>query len=145
MGDMDQAGVFPALAITRWIQFASVSIMFGAALFWTCIDIVAPRARAATARLLRIAALTAAVSGVFWLAEILANLTGSASTIFDPATLHLFFFETPFGAVAILRLILFAGAVVIAILPWPNRMLYSLNYACRRLAADQPGLARACG
>ena len=126
MGDMDQAGVFPALAITRWIQFASVSIMFGAALFWTCID-VPPRARAASARLLRIAALAAAVSGVLWLAEILTNLTGSASTIFDPATLHLFFFETPFGAVAILRLVLFAGAVLIAVLPWSNRVLFSLN------------------
>jgi putative copper resistance protein D len=127
MGDMDQGGVFAALTITRWIQFASVSIMFGAALFWTCIDTAAPRARGATARLLRLAALAAAVSGVVWLAEILANLTGSASTIFNPATLQLFFFETPFGAVAILRLILFAMAVLIAIPPWPNRTLFFLN------------------
>ena len=124
---MDQAGVFLALAFTRWVQFASVSIMFGAALFWTCIDMAAPRARAATARLLRVAALSAAVSGVFWLAAILANMTGSASAIFDPTTLHLFFFETPFGAVAILRLILFAGAIVIAIPTWPNRTLFFLN------------------
>jgi putative copper resistance protein D len=124
---MDQAGLFPALAMTRWIQFASVSIMFGAALFWTCIDMAAPRARAATARLLRVAALSAAVSGVFWLAAILVNMTGSASAIFDPATLRLFFFETPFGAIAILRLILFAAVVLIAIRPWSNRVLFSLN------------------
>jgi len=36
-------------------------------------------------------------SGVFWLAAILVNMTGSASAIFDPATLRLFFFETPFA------------------------------------------------
>jgi putative copper resistance protein D len=130
---MDQAGgsetfpIFQLLAITRWIQFASISVMFGAALFWSCIDSVAPPARAATARLLRIAALTAAISGVFWLAEIVANMTGSASKVLDPATLRLFFFETPFGAVAMLRLILFAAAVLIAVLPWPNRVLFSLN------------------
>ena len=132
MGDMDQAGgseifpIFQLLAITRWIQFASISVMFGAALFWNCIDSVAPRARGATARLLRIAALTAAISGVFWLAEIVVNMTGSASNVFDPATLRLFF-ETPFGAVAMLRLILFAAAVLIAVLPWPNRVLFPLN------------------
>jgi putative copper resistance protein D len=119
--------IFAALAVTRWIQFVSISIMFGAPLFWACIDIVAPRARGATARLLRIAPLMAAVSGLFWLAEIVANLTGSASTLFDPATLRLFFFETPFGAVAMLRLILFAAAILIAIPPWPNHVLFFLN------------------
>jgi putative copper resistance protein D len=124
---MDQTGVFPALAIIRLIQFVSVSIMFGAALFWICIDLAAPCTPGATARLLRIAALTAAVSGVFWLAAILANMAGSANAIFDPATLHLFFFETPFGAVAMLRLILFAVAALIAVLPWSNRVLFSLN------------------
>jgi len=46
---MDQAGgseifpIFQLLAITRWIQFASISVMFGAALFWNCIDSVARR------------------------------------------------------------------------------------------------------
>jgi putative copper resistance protein D len=130
---MDQAEgsdvfpIFAALAITRWIQFASISIMFGAALFWICIDTVAPRARGATARLLRIASLSAAVSGLFWLAEIVANMTGNASSLFDPATLRLFFFETPFGAVAMVRLTLFATAVLIAVLPWPNRLLFCLN------------------
>ncbi len=125
--------IFKFLVIARWIHFASVFVLFGSSFFWfymghersTAGPGGLPRALHATIVLLRIAAPVAAISGVAWLAGILANMTDGFSNVVDPETLHLFFFETQFGPVAILRLMLLAAAVVIAILPWHNRAWFS--------------------
>jgi putative copper resistance protein D len=65
-----------------------------------------------------------ALSGVAWLAEILANMADGFASLADPATLHLFFFGTPFGPVAIARIVLLAALLVIAFLPLSTRVLF---------------------
>ncbi|MCI0467038.1 MAG: hypothetical protein L0Y57_08545, partial [Beijerinckiaceae bacterium] len=114
--------VYLPLVISRWVHFASVFVLFGGALFW----FYAGRARLpgtlrAAAILLRFAAPIAAVTGIAWLACVLINMTQDLGGVFDPEDLRLFFFETPFGAVSVLRLVLLAMAAVIAFLPLHGR------------------------
>jgi copper resistance protein D len=121
--------IFQFLVMARWIHFCSVFVLFGSSFFWftmgrersTAAPGGSPRALRATSTLLRIAAPVAAISGVAWLAGILANMTGSVRAVADPANLRLFFFATPFGPVAVIRLTLFAAAIVTALLPRQNR------------------------
>jgi putative copper resistance protein D len=84
-----------------------------------------PRAIRATTILLRIAAPIAAISGIAWLACILINMARDFHSVVDPEDLRLFFIETPFGTVSILRLALLATGVVIAFLPWHGRRRFS--------------------
>lgn len=115
------------LVISRWIYFASVFALFGSSLFWFYIEPwprdgrAEPRSFRATILMLRIAAPVAAISGLAWLAGIVANMTGDFADVVDPTTLQIFFFQTQFGPVAILRLTLFAGVVPLALLPKPGR------------------------
>src|SRR5271163_3557971 len=125
--------IFETLVVARWIYFGSIFVVFGSSFFWFYMGRERfsagpgglPRTRAATATLLRIAAPVAAISGTVWLAGILANMTGGFGNVIDPQTLNLFFFETQFGAVAILRLTLFAAAIVAAFAPWRGRALFA--------------------
>jgi copper resistance protein D len=114
-----------ALVISRWIYFASVFALFGSSFFWFCMGLWPgsglPRSFRATVLELRIAAALAAMSGLAWLAGIIANMTGGFENVVDPSTLQAFFFETQFGPVAILRLALFAVVLALALLPWANR------------------------
>jgi len=129
--------VFEPLVIARWIHFASVFALFGSSFFWLYMGSertsagpgALPSAIRATTILLRIAAPIAAISGIAWLAYILINMTGDFGSVADPEDLRLFFFETPFGTVSILRLALLAIGVVIAFLPW---------HGCWRFAALVP-------
>ena len=79
----------------------------------------------ATTILLRIAAPIAAISGIAWMALILINMASDFHSVVDPEDLRLFFFETPFGTVSIIRLALLAIAVVIAFLPWHGRWRFA--------------------
>lgn len=121
-----------ALVISRWIHFAAVFALFGSSFFWFYIGYWPPdshglaRSFRATILLLRLAAAVAAFSGIVWLAAIIADMAGSFGAAADPTTLHLFFFETQFGPVAILRLALFALALAVAILPLQNRAQLSM-------------------
>jgi copper resistance protein D len=125
--------VFLPLVIARWIHFACVFVLFGASLFWFYEkgerSSVGPRglpwSLRATTILLRIAGPVAAVSGVAWLAFILINMTHYVGSIIDPEDLDLYFFETPFGTVSILRLALLAIGIVIAFLPWQGRWRFA--------------------
>jgi len=125
--------VFEPLVIARWIHFASVFVLSGSSFFWvyegaaraSSGPFALPRAFRATTILLRIAAPVAAISGVAWLACILINMTGDFGSVADPEDLRLFFFETPFGTVSILRLALLAMGVVIAFLPWHGRWRFA--------------------
>jgi copper resistance protein D len=121
------------LVIARWIHFASVFALFGSSFFWlyegqqrsSAGQGGLPRTLRATTILLRIAAPVAAISGVAWLALLLINMTKDFGSVVDPEDLRLFFFETPFGTVSILRLTLLAIGVVIAFLPWHGRWRFA--------------------
>ncbi|MGH6840463.1 MAG: CopD family protein, partial [Methylocella sp.] len=139
MNDRQQKGlptmlmVYLPLVIARWIHFACVFVLFGSSFFWLYAGRERlsagphglPRTLRATTILLRIVAPIAAVSGVAWLGLILINMTKDFGSVVDPENLRLFFFETPFGAVSILRLALLAIAVVIAFLPWRGRWRFA--------------------
>lgn len=126
--------VFLPLVLARWVHFASVFVMFGSPLFWLCAGQGSalagprglPRSFRATLVLLRAAAPLAAVSGAAWLACILINMTQDFGSIFDWEDLRLFFFETPFGAVSILRLALFVLCAVIVFLPWRSQRVFAV-------------------
>jgi putative copper resistance protein D len=121
--------VYLPLVIARWIHFASVFVLFGSSFFWLYMGSERfsagpgglPGALRATTILLRIAAPIAAISGVAWLACILINMARDFHSVVDPEDLRLYFFETPFGMVSILRLALLTFCVVIAFLPWRGR------------------------
>jgi copper resistance protein D len=121
--------VFWPLVIARWIHFACVFAIFGSSLFWlyegkerlSAGPDGLPKTLRGTNILLRIVAPVAAISGVAWLALVLINMTHYFGSAVDPEDLELFFFETPFGTVSIIRLALLAIGVVIAFLPWQGR------------------------
>lgn len=134
--------MFELLVLTRWIYFASVFVLFGAPLFWfyeshdngPADGRVLPRTLARTLRLLCFAAPAAVIFGVAWLAEILANMAGTV----DVATLHLFFFETQFGPVALIRLALFTATIIVGILPlWHRTWFLALTLIGAALLVSQ--------
>lgn len=144
---MDAAEGFaiPALLLlTRWSHFASVFGLFGAALFWTYTPGAFPDARRASDLLLRVAAPAAALSGLGWIAAMIANMAGGLETAADPQTLSLFFTQTQFGPVVEIRLALLALALAVA--AWPmaaeprRRALGALGAA---LLIDQAWLGHA--
>lgn len=130
----DELTIFWFLVGARWIHFASVFVLFGATFFWSYMGperlsngpIGLPRTRRATTILVRLAAPIAAISGVAWLAGILANMTSGFGNLVDLENWRLFFFETPFGTVSILRLGLLTIAVVLAFTPREGRAWYSV-------------------
>jgi copper resistance protein D len=46
-------------------------------------------------------------------------------SVVDPEDLRLFFFETPFGTVSIIRILLLAIGIIIAFLPWHGRWRFA--------------------
>jgi copper resistance protein D len=139
MGQMDQSSgqalwmTWWPLVIARWIHFASVFVLFGSSFFWFYMprehSLAHPgqlaKTLAATTIMLRVAAPIVAISGVAWMALVLINMTSDFHSVVNPEDLRLFFFETPFGTVSIIRLALFATAVVLAFLPRHGRVWYS--------------------
>ncbi len=67
--------------------------------------------------MLRLAAPVAVLSGLGWIAAIIANMAGGLEKVADPQTLSLFFTQTQFGPVVEIRLALFAIALGLA--AWP--------------------------
>lgn len=105
-----------ALALpVRWIHFASLFALLGAALFRLSMPQASPRAARATDALLKAAGPATMVSGLCWLWLLLANMAGGFGAVLDPEIL-IAFFQSPFGPVAALRLLLLvaAGAAVVA-------------------------------
>ncbi len=116
--DVSEGFAIPALLLlTRWIHFASVFALFGSALFWTYTPGAFPGARRATDLLLRVAAPVAVLSGLGWIAAIIATMADGLEKIADPQTLSLFFNQTKFGPVVEIRLALFVLALGLA--AWP--------------------------
>lgn len=118
--------IFQTLVVARWAHFASLFAVFGSSFFWIFLgrewwtNSANGQARRATIILLRVAAPVAAISGIAWLAGILANMTGGFGNVLDLETLHAFLFETQFGWVAISRVGLLAAIVAIALVPLRN-------------------------
>ena len=53
------------------------------------------------------------------------NSTDDIGSVVNPEDLRLYFFETPFGTVSMVRIALLVAAVVVAFLPWTNRSWFS--------------------
>jgi putative copper resistance protein D len=106
-----------ALAAARWIHFAAVMLLFGTALF----PFYALPVRTASPQLpraqfaLRLAASIAFLSGIAWAAASLVNISGELGSLFDPDALTAFLFETGFGKVWLLRLLLLTAVLVLLI------------------------------
>jgi putative copper resistance protein D len=147
--------IFAFLVIARWVHFSAVFVLFGAALFWLYIPASAsaqatlPRSYEATRRLFRGAAPVAALSGIAWLAGILVNIASDPAApdwgaLKDPEFLRLFFFETNFGAVWLIRLILLGGAIGVVALRLPERIrLIELVFIGAALLVSQAWLGHA--
>jgi putative copper resistance protein D len=150
--DATLATIFDALVLSRWVHFATVFLLFGASFFWLTVGRQAPgqtvpdlpRSQRATVRLLAIAAPLAALSGLGWLLGMLANMTGGFGPAIDPENLRLFFFETAFGPVWGVRLILLAAAAVTALSPLRNDIRFTiLGHAGALLLISQAWLGHA--
>ena len=106
--------ILQILVAARWVHFAALFALFGCPLSFLLTRGTEPAEAArlfrATDRLLQIAAVTAAVSGLAWIAALIANVAGGFTEAATPDTLQAFFFETQFGPVVIARLIPLAEA-----------------------------------
>lgn len=144
--------IFDALALARWVHFAAMFLLFGSAVFWLSIAPAPlapgtdglPWALGRTIRLVRIAAPVALLSGIAWLAASIANMTGAFADVADRETLHAFFFETAFGPMAVVRLVLLAVLVAVAVLPMQARpRLAAIGLASATLLISQAWLGHA--
>ena len=139
MGQMDEASgqalwmTYKPLVATRWIHFASVFVLFGSSFFWFYMprdhSLAHPgqltKTLGMTTKLLQIAAPIAAISGVAWAALVLINMTSDFTAVINPDDLYAYFYETPVGLVTMIRFVLLAIAVAVALLPWHGRIWYS--------------------
>jgi putative copper resistance protein D len=100
---------FAALAAARWLHFLAAMLLFGAALFPFYAardDLTASAVLKPARRAFRVAAVLMAVSAFAWAAILLITITGAADSLIDRDTLSAFFFETGFGKVWAVRLLL---------------------------------------
>jgi copper resistance protein D len=109
------------LVASRWIHFAALFILFGCPLSFLVVRSAdkggAIQIGNALHRLLPIAAVVAAICGLVWIAALIANMTGSFADSLTRETLQAFFFQTQFGPIVIVRLILYVAAILVIALP----------------------------
>ena len=109
-----------AFALFRAVQFAGLTVLFGAGAFaW-----IARARRGVDARLSRrvfiVATIAALVSAVVCLGFVTEEMAGEPGAMFDPATLWAVASDTLYGRVALLRLA-FLGLCLISTLAWPQQ------------------------
>ena len=111
--------ILQILVAARWIHFTAIFALFGCPVACLLLRGSAETARVlgAAGYLLRVAAVVAALSGLAWIAALITNMAGGFADAATPDTLNAFFFETQFGSVVIVRLILLALAVLVIALP----------------------------
>jgi putative copper resistance protein D len=114
------------LVVARWIHFVAMFLLFGIPVFWlwegaSCDPKDLPQTFGRGVILLRAATAFAIVSGVVWLAGILATIGGGFDDLGDLQTWRLFFFNTQFGGVSALRLALLVLLAVIVFIPSKHR------------------------
>jgi putative copper resistance protein D len=118
--------ILQILVAARWVHFAALFLLFGAPLSCALVRGCETASKASifdkTDRLLRIAAVVTAASGLVWIAAIIANMAGGFAEAATADTLNAFFFATQFGPIVIIRLILLAAAVLVIALPLRIRL-----------------------
>jgi putative copper resistance protein D len=106
------------LIASRFVHYLALSVLFGGALFpfyGMTLHKEQPPAPAWLVLLLRAAAVLALISGISWLLFTAAGMSGSIAGLADPGVLQLVLFDTDFGRVWALRLLLAVGLVVLAL------------------------------
>jgi copper resistance protein D len=113
--------ILQILVAARWIHFAALFILFGCPLSFLVVrgadKAGATRIGDALYRLLPIAAIIAAISGLAWIAALIANMVGGFADAATRETLQAFFFQTQFGPIVIVRLVLLIAAILVIALP----------------------------
>lgn len=102
-----------ALALIRFMHFASALFLFGAGALRVAVPDVPPAADARLRKLLVAAVFLALTTAVLWFLFTVAQMAGAPAAMGDPQTLRLVLFHTGFGTLWSGRLIL---AVVLATL-----------------------------
>ena len=127
--------VFDLLVVSRLLSFASTFVLLGCpaalALLRPVLYSAAggfPATVAQTHRLVRIAAVAAFASGIVSLFGTMANMSGDFAGAIDPAFVHAFLYETPFGIIAAVRVALLATVILAALLPLPPRVCASVMF-----------------
>ncbi|HEY0146453.1 MAG TPA: CopD family protein [Methylovirgula sp.] len=113
--------ILQTLVAARWVHFAALFFLFGCPLSFLVVCGVnktnGARIGNALHGLLPIVAVAAAISGLVWIAALIANMAGSFAEAATRETLQAFFFETQFGPIVIVRLALLAVAMAVLLLP----------------------------
>jgi copper resistance protein D len=113
--------ILQILVTARWIHFAALFILFGGPLSFLVVrgadNAGAARIGDALHRLLPIVATLAAISGLAWIAALIANMVGDFAEAATRETLQAFFFQTQFGPIVAIRLALLAAAMAVLALP----------------------------
>jgi len=116
--------VAAGLIVSRFLHFAAVSLLFGAAAFPLYAYGEGERGANGDALFARLrghlltAAIVALASAIAWLCFTSANMSGSLANAFNPGILYIVVRETEFGKVWIWRIVLCAFVVVLF---WPKR------------------------
>jgi putative copper resistance protein D len=104
------------LILARFVHYVATTVLFGASLFpfYAYASAVESRPlKGWRARLLLAAAVVAVLSGLFWFAFSAANMAGSLSDLIDAENLWAVVYDTGFGNVWTVRMLL-AGLIVAA-------------------------------
>ncbi|MEJ0049618.1 MAG: CopD family protein [Methylovirgula sp.] len=113
--------ILQILVAARWVHFAGLFVLFGCPLSFLVVrgadKTDAARIGNSLHRLLPIIAAAAGISGLVWIAALIANMAGSFAEAATGETLQAFFFETQFGPIVIVRLVLLFVAMVVLVLP----------------------------
>jgi putative copper resistance protein D len=121
---------FWTIVSARWMQFAAAMVLFGTSLFpfYALPSTGASETTQVTRtarRALSIAALVGAVSALAWVAASILGITEDSGALADPDTLSQYFFETSFGRVWLLRLVL--ALLVLAVTVLGRASLFARN------------------
>jgi putative copper resistance protein D len=106
------------LIASRFVHYLALSVLFGGALFpfyGMALHAEQPRVPVWLVLLLRAAAVLVLLSGISWLLFTAAGMSGSITGLTDPSVLSTVLFDTDFGHVWALRLLLASGLAVLAL------------------------------
>jgi putative copper resistance protein D len=109
------------IVLSRLVQFAAVSLLFGGSLFRLCIRPQSADQRYQWPSSVDIAAIAAALlSGLGWLIGVAVDVTGGWSDVVQPDLMAALLVDTRFGRLWIGRLALLAGIIALT-LAWRRR------------------------
>jgi len=104
-----------ALALIRFMHFASALFLFGAGALRLALPAIPPAADARLKKLLVVAAFVAPATAILWFVLTVAQMAGAPAAMGDPAILQLVLFHTAFGTLWSGRLILAAVLATLAL------------------------------